>query len=73
MFNDSYVDIIYRVSIPSILDTKPYLTICITEDHQIFIQMGPHEEKPEWHLFEGTEKQARDLINSILDQKIQKF
>jgi|GEM_PF-6647590 len=70
MFDDSYIDTIYRVSKPSALDTKAYLTICVTEDHQIFIQMGQDEEKPEWHLFDGTVKQALDLVNSILEQRI---
>ena len=70
MFDDSCIDTIYRVSKPSIFDTSEYLTICVTEDDQIFIQMSQNEEKPEWHLFDGTQQQALDLVNSILEQRI---
>lgn len=70
MFDDSYLDKIYRYAAPSILDTAPYLTICVSDDnHQLFIQMSPDEEKPQWHLFDGTEKQAIELRNSIMNQK----
>ena len=69
MFDDSYIGMIYRFAPPSSLDTAKYLTLCKTED-KFYIQMSSDEEIPQWHLFDGDERQALELIHSI---KIQKY
>jgi hypothetical protein len=68
MFDDSYIGKIYRFAPPSSLDTARYLTICVADD-KLYIQMSSDEEIPHWHLFDGDERQALELIHSIVMQK----
>jgi hypothetical protein len=67
MFNDSYLNKIYRCAPPTLLDTSEYLTLCAVENGQFYIQMAEDENQPNWHLFDGTETQAEKFIQTILN------
>ncbi len=60
----SNILVIERVSNPGKLDVADYLTICRSEDNNVYIQMSRDENVPRWeHLGKG--KDIELLLNFL--------
>lgn len=59
---------ILRAGPPSLFDHAPFLSLCIVENGNNYIQMSKDEEYPVWFLFDGSEDNAIQFIDSILRQ-----